>query len=181
MSEVPTEAGNYTVEIMNGSTEDFDGELYELLPFTIYKADPIYEAPTNLNAVYGNTLNDITLPSDENGTWSFVEDGNTLLDEIKEYTFTLIYTPTDSNNYNTIEESVTINVSKADVTYTAPTIIDQLIYDGNEQALINAGSTNDGIIEYKLDDKEYSTSIPTAKEAKTYTIYYRIIRPDFES
>ena len=175
MSEVPTEAGNYTVEIMNGSTEDFDGELYELLPFTIYKADPIYEAPTNLNAVYGNTLNDITLPSDENGTWSFVEDGNTLLDEIKEYTFTLIYTPTDSNNYNTIEESVTINVSKADVTYTAPTIIDQLIYDGNEQALINAGSTNDGIIEYKLDDKEYSTSIPTAKEAKTYTIYYRII------
>jgi len=175
LSGVPTEAGNYTVTILTVGTEDFDGELNETLSFTIYKANPTYEVPDNLTAIYGNTLNDISLPSDENGTWSFKEDINTLLDEAKEHTFTLIYTPNDINNYNIVEENVTINVLKVDATYTAPTIISQLTYNGTEQELINAGSTDDGTFEYKLDDGEYSVNIPTAKDAKTYTIYYRII------
>ena len=175
LTGVPTEAGNYTVTVSKGSTNNYEGELNETLSFTIYKADPIYDVPTNLTAIYGNTLNDIVLPTDANGTWTFVEDVNTLLDEAKEYTFTLIYTPNDTNNYNTIEEEVTVNVLKADTTYTAPTVISQLTYNGTEQALIIKGTTNDGTFEYKLDDGEYSTNIPTAKDAKTYTVYYRII------
>ena len=175
LTGVPTEAGNYTVTVSKGSTNNYEGELNETLSFTIYKADPTYDVPTNLTAIYGNTLNDIVLPTDSNGTWSFVEDINTLLDEAKEYTFTLIYTPIDTNNYNTIEEEVTVNVLKADTTYTAPTVISQLTYNGTEQALIIKGTTNDGTFEYKLDDGEYSTNIPTAKDAKTYTVYYRII------
>ena len=171
----PTEAGNYIVTVTTANTNNFNSDLSETLSFTIYKADPTYEVPTNLTAIYGNTLNDITLPSDENGTWSFKEDINTLLDEVKEYSFTLVYTPKDTNNYNTIEEEVSINVLKADVTYTAPTIISELTYNGTEQALINVGSTNDGTFEYKIDDGEYSSNIPTAKDAKTYTVYYRII------
>lgn len=174
LNGVPTEAGNYVVKIVAISAYNYDGELNETLSFTIYKADPTYEIPTNLTANYGDTLNDVNLPTDENGTWSFLKDSNTLLDEVKEYTFTLIYTPTDINNYNVIEKEVTINVLKANVTYTNPTIIPELTYNGKEQELINAGFTNDGTFEYKLDDGEYSTSIPVAKDAKTYTVYYRI-------
>lgn len=172
---VPTEAGDYKVTISSGTSHNYDGALNETLYFTIYKANPTYVVPTNLTAIYGNTLSDITLPSDANGAWSFVEDGDMLLDEAKEYSFTLVYTPTDSNNYNTIEEVVTVNVLKAEPVYETPTIITELTYDGEEQALINAGSTNDGTIEYKLDNGDYSTSIPTAKDAKTYIVYYRIV------
>ena len=175
LSGVPTEAGNYKVEIINYATYNYDGELHEILSFTIHKANSTSEAPTYLTTPLGSTLNDIALPIDENGIWSFVEDGKTSLDEAKEYTFTLIFTPNDTKNYNTIEKEVTINVPKIDVAYTAPTIVSQLTYNGNKQALINAGITNDGIFEYKLDDGEYSTNIPTAKDAKTYTVYYRII------
>lgn len=175
LQHAPTEAGNYIVTVTTANTNNFNSDLNETLSFTIYKADPTYEVPTNLTAIYGNTLNDIILPSDENGTWSFKEDVNTLLDEVKEYTFTLVYTPKDTNNYNTIEEEVIVNVLKADITYTAPTIISELTYNGTEQALINVGSTNDGTFEYKIDDGEYSSNIPTAKDAKTYTVYYRII------
>ena len=174
LSDVPTEAGDYTVTISKGNTNNYDGELNETLSFTIYKATPTYEVPTALTALYGDMLGEVVLPNEEAGTWSFKEDSTTLLDEAKEYTFTLVYTPNDINNYKVVEEVVTVNVLKAEVTYTDPTIINQLTYNGSMQELITPAYTNDGTIEYKLDDGEYSTSIPKASEAKTYTVYYRI-------
>lgn len=135
LSAIPTEAGNYIVKLINNNTENYDGTLNETVAFTIYKADPTYEVPTNLTANCGDTINDITLPSDENGTWSFVENINILLNEVKEYTFTLAYTPKDINNYNIIEKDVTINVLKVEENNITP-------YIENEQPSTNTISTN---------------------------------------
>lgn len=62
-------------------------------------------------------------------------------------------------------------------TVSAPTA-KSLTYTGDEQELINAGSSNDGTIQYKLGDSSWSTSIPTAINAGNYTVYYRVVADD---
>lgn len=67
------------------------------------------------------------------------------------------------------------------MTLTAPKAR-SLTYNGNEQALITAGSANNGTIQYKLgSDGRYSTNIPKATAAGTYAVYYKgVASDDFE-
>ena len=58
----------------------------------------------------------------------------------------------------------------------APAPKANLSYTGEAQELITAGSTKDGTIEYRVNDQTTgSTYIPTATNAGTYTVYYRIV------
>ena len=68
----------------------------------------------------------------------------------------------------------TFNIGKATPTVTAPTAIDDLIYNGSAQALVTTGSTDFGTLLYSLDGENYSTDIPTATDAGTYTVYYKV-------
>lgn len=68
---------------------------------------------------------------------------------------------------------------KVDPTYTAPVGKTGLTYTGSTQELIGAGITNGGEMQYKLGaDGAYSTAIPTATKAGTYTVYYKIVGND---
>lgn len=69
--------------------------------------------------------------------------------------------------------TVTINI--AIPTVTPPTANTGLTYDGTAQALITAGSTTGGTLEYSLDGTNYSESIPTATNAGTYIVYYKVV------
>ena len=64
---------------------------------------------------------------------------------------------------------------KTDPTYTAPTAKTGLTYNGRAQALIKQGSATGGTMQYKLGNGEYSTTIPTATDAGTYTVYYKVV------
>ncbi len=75
----------------------------------------------------------------------------------------------DFTFYGTITYSA-VRVKK-DPTVTAPTAKSNLKYTGSAQALVNAGSTDGGTMQYKLDSGSYSTSIPTATNAGSYTVY----------
>lgn len=60
--------------------------------------------------------------------------------------------------------------------YTAPTAVENLVYNGENQMLITAGTAPEGCtMQYKLDDGEYSPDLPTAKDAGTYTVYYKAV------
>ncbi len=63
---------------------------------------------------------------------------------------------------------------KLDPTVTAPTA-NTLAYTGEAQALVSAGSAVGGTIQYKLNDGEYGETIPTATNAGTYTVYYKVV------
>lgn len=64
---------------------------------------------------------------------------------------------------------------KVDPTYTAPVGKTGLTYTGSTQELIGAGITNGGEMQYKLGvDGTYSTAIPTATKAGTYTVITRL-------
>ena len=65
------------------------------------------------------------------------------------------------------------NISKATPTVTAPTA-NTLTYNGNEQELVTAGSTDFGTLLYSLDGESYSETIPKGTDAGTYTVYYKV-------
>lgn len=61
---------------------------------------------------------------------------------------------------------------------TAPTA-NTLTYNGTAQPLITAGSTSGGRMEYRLGDiGDYSTDVPTATDAGTYTVWYKVVGDD---
>jgi len=63
--------------------------------------------------------------------------------------------------------------------YISPTPISNLTFNGVLQNLINPGSVSvGGEIKYSLDGSEFSQTIPQGKDAKQYTIYYKVFATD---
>ena len=56
----------------------------------------------------------------------------------------------------------------------APTAISGLVYNGNAQALVNAGTATNGTMKYSLNNSTWSASIPSATNADDYTVYYMV-------
>ena len=70
----------------------------------------------------------------------------------------------------------TFTINKAAATITKAPTAKELIYTGAAQELINAGSTNDGEMQYKLSSETaWSTSIPKGTEQGTYTVNYKVV------
>ena len=90
----------------------------------------------------------------------------------KPYTDTITVT---YNNGATATADVAFTVTKADPVVTAPAAND-LTYNRGEQALVTAGTTNGGTLEYRLsEDGTYSNAVPKATNAGSYTVYYRVV------
>ena len=71
--------------------------------------------------------------------------------------------------------SVEWTIHRAAPTFTAPTARSGLVYNGSPQTLINAGSSNDGTLYYKLEGGNYSTSVPTYTSANAnIKVYYYV-------
>ena len=91
--------------------------------------------------------------------------------------YTVQATVAESDNYLGATATSDFTISKADGSLTVPTAIEGLVYNGSEQALVNAGSSSTGMLKYNMtaaDATDYSETVPTGIEAKTYTIYYKV-------
>lgn len=78
-------------------------------------------------------------------------------------------------------KNVTIRAvfNKKTPTVTSPTAITGLVYNGQPQALINAGSTTGGTMLYSLEGGNWGTAIPTATDAYPYYyVYYKVVGND---
>lgn len=58
---------------------------------------------------------------------------------------------------------------------TAPIAKDGLAYTGSPIELVDAGTTTGGTMQYKVGSGTYSESIPTATNAGTYIVYYKVV------
>ena len=105
---------------------------------------------------------------------SYVSYSNNTATNAGSYTVTVT---SDSNHLfsdGTASKTLTCSIAKAAGSVTAPTA-KTLTYNGSAQSLINAGSSTTGTIQYKLEGGSYSTTIPTATNVGTYTVYYRVV------
>ena len=92
-------------------------------------------------------------------------------------TATVTVTAKAGSNYSG-SASTTFNIQKADITVKAPTTIKGLVYSGEPQALVQAGSTDQGEMQYSLDGETWSADVPTGTEAGEYTVQYRVVTDD---
>ena len=113
-----------------------------------------------------------------------VKDGETTLTANTDYTVsynnntaagTATATVTGAGNYSG-SQSKNFTINKADITsVTAPTAVANLVYTGQAQTLIAAGSATGGEMQYSLDGQTYATTLPTGTNANEYTVYYKVI------
>ena len=159
------------------------------LPLDLYavnKITPVADGEiTAAGITYGDTLSKSTISgkmkdpntgATVNGTFAWT-DGTTKPDANDNYEAEWTFTPAAGyEKYATATGTVTIKVNKATPTFNAPTAQENLTYTGQEQALIIAGMTDHGTMQYSLTENgTYSQDIPTGTDAGAYTVWYRVI------
>lgn len=81
-----------------------------------------------------------------------------------------------STNYTDYNIAVTLTVNDKTTPIVTPPTAKTLTYNGSDQVLINPGSTTGGTLQYSLTSGSgYKTEVPTGKDAKTYTVYYKVV------
>ena len=120
------------------------------------------------------TMKDDGKPVEGTFEWT---DPSTKPDKAGNYQAEWTFTPAEGyEEYATATGTVTIKVNKATPTFTAPTAQENLTYTGQEQALITAGMTDHGTMQYSLTENgTYSQDIPTGTDAGAYTVWYQVI------
>ena len=144
---------------------------------------PVPDGPISASDItYGQALNDSKIAGkmkaggkaiDGTFTWT----NGTFKPAAGDYPASWTFTPAEGyEEYATATGTVTIKVNKATPTFTAPTAQENLTYTGQEQALITAGMTDHGTMQYSLTENgTYSQDTPTGTDAGAYTVWYRVI------
>ena len=181
---VPTavNAGKYTVQYTVTVDENYkkpqDGEV----EIVIAKANATVTAPTAKTLTYtGEAQELIAAGSVVGGKMQYKLSAETeWSDNIPTATnagaYTVEYKVVPDDNHNAAEGgSVEVTIDKIDASVTAPTAKTGLAYTGSAQELIAAGSVVGGKMQYKVGEGEWSDNIPTATNAGTYTVEYKVV------
>ena len=137
----PLTAGDYTV---TATYEDDDNKGSATVNFTVNKATPAYTVPTGLTATYGDTLADVSLLSYSGFSWNAPA---TSVGNAGSRDFPATYTPTDADNYKTVNVQITITVNKADPSITWPQTA-AITYGQTLADAVFAGESGDGTFAY---------------------------------
>lgn len=119
LPSAPTDAGEYTASITVG---EGNKAATASVKYTIQKADPVVtEWPTLSASVYVNSEATLTGGSGE-GTFAFKAGTDKSWDSTGNKTTTVVFTPTDTNNYKELTRDYTVTVVKRTVkSCTTPT------------------------------------------------------------
>ena len=176
-----TNAGSYTVYYYAAENANYNQSNTGSISVTIAKANgSVTAVPTAKSLTYNGGAQ--TLADDGSGTGMMYyslnssSDFSTIIPTGTNATsYTVYYYAAESSNYkqSTIG-NISVNIAKADTSYTAPTA-KSLTYNGSGQALLDAGSVTGGTIQYSADNSTWSTTIPSQTNAGTYTSYWRIV------
>ena len=114
----PTNVGNYNVTATINDA-NYQGSTTGVL--VINKATPVITWNNPANIVYGTPLSSTQLNATANlaGSFVYTPAAGTVLHAGNNQTLHVVFTPTDTANYNTASKDVTINVTKATLTVKA--------------------------------------------------------------
>lgn len=171
-NEVPKNAGTWYVKATVAGTENYTSLESAPVEFEIAKAIPAYEKVTGLVLGQGQPLSKIELP--EQFQWV---DETMTADELGTHTFKAIYTPEDTDNYQTIEVEIEVEVVPTPVELNhVPTISasDKTITVGDKfEPLkdVTAKDKEDGDLTSQI--KVIKNTVDT-KKAGTYEVTYQV-------
>ena len=178
---VPSAVGEYWVKATVEGTSNYDGAI-KTAQFEIKKAaSAVTTAPAVKTLVYTGSAQELVTAGAANGgtlnyklgdgEWGTAIPAATDAGDYKVY-YKVVG---DGSHSDTAETEISVTIAKANAAFTAAPQDPDLRYKGVAQALVTAGVTDDGTVEYKLGDGEWSETIPTGINATTYKIYYRIV------
>jgi len=184
-AELPTvtNAGTYTVWYYVQGNENYADTEKASVEVTVEKIDSeLKTAPAANKLVYnGEAQKLVTAGTATGGTVVYaIEKDGVYTEEIPvgtdAGTYTVwYYVKGDVNHFDGEKSYVEVVVEKAPATViTAPTAIQELIYNEQEQTLITAGEAENGVMVYSIspEDVEFSENLPSALNADTYTVWY---------
>lgn len=177
---------------------------YEIIKATYVGKAVVAPAPTpkivfpivEVGITYGQPLKDVALTDTSNAFGTFAWAEPELILDAGEARVALDFTPNalSLQNYNwenpgegitwiqeenVLRQRVIVPIYKAQSKIeTAPTPITGMIYNGEERALVNAGTAVGGIVAYNLSvdgNGGYEAVIPVVKNAGNYTVWYKVI------
>ena len=148
------------------------------------------DAPEGKNLVYNSSAQQLvvapagTLPTGYTIKYAIKVEGSTaafataIPTATNAGTYTVLYMYDGGNNYEDISGNayqIPVTIDKADITnVTAPEAITNLVYNGNDQALVTAGSTSVGTMKYSVGGNDYQAAIPTGNAAGEYNVKYMV-------
>lgn len=173
-----TNAGSYTATVALQNTNNYmwaDGTTAaKSYPWQILKRT--LTAPTVIGTyTYTGSAQTVAFANFDSNTMT--KGGTLTATNAGSYTATISINDTANNQWpggSTAARGYGWSIQKAAPSYTAPTA-KSLTYTGSAQAVLNAGSTTTGTIQYSADNSSWSTSIPTKTNAGTYTVYWRLV------
>ena len=123
---------------------------------------------SNFEATYGDTLDKFTLPSNEYGSWVFVDELSTSVGDVGENTFQVKFIPTNAE-FKEILGEIKINVSKKKLEFK--NLETSFEYDGKEHMPL-----------YELDVEGLNVIYLGEKpvDVGTYTFMFRINEKNYE-
>ena len=128
-----TNAGDYTAAVSLKDKKNYvwagkSGSDDVRVPWSIAKATPSYSAPAPVDATFGQTLGGLELP----GGFSWQDDPSTSVGDAGEHEFMATFTPSDTANYNVVQNiPVIVRVSSLNLV-AVPQVAD-LVYTGEFQ------------------------------------------------
>lgn len=174
--------GSYVVYYkVSGDNNHKDSSVFTAT-VTILKADGEVTAPAGINGlVYNGTAQELVTRGGsstgtvqyrlDNGPWS-----NNIPTAINDGVYTVSYRVVgDLNHFDVDAKDITVVISKLAGNITAPTVKSNLVYDGTSQSLVNAGYSTTGIVQYNVNGGAWSPLLPSAINAGTYKVGYRVI------
>lgn len=176
--------GTATVTITPASEKNgYEGS--RTTTFNIIKVTPyIRTAPRARILAYSGSAQELVTAGSANvGTMVYSLNGTEFSNAIPKATdigkYTVYYKVEETeNNYGTEVGSVPVEIKESS-NAVLPVAKTNLVYNGQEQVLITAGSTDVGTMLYRTCPKnatcsDYSEILPTATNAGTYTVYYKV-------
>ena len=196
-----TEAGSYTLDASPTQTEVGEKTVYYQVTsdnyttytgsakVTVSAKQPQTITAENVTANYGDTGKSIEASTSGDGTLSYaVKSGDAVtvnettgaLTIVKAGSAVITVTASETATYAQATKEVTVTINKANAV-PATVTANNRTYDGTEKPLVTVtGTPTGGEMQYALGTateatEQYTTSIPTATEAGTYYVWYKVV------
>ena len=151
------DSGSYTVKVTASDTDGLTAEeTSSAVSVSIGKANPVTTWPTASAITYGQSLSESTLSGEQAVDGTFAWKDGSVNPASGSHAYTVTFTPTDTANYNSVEQNITVQVDKATLTPSVASVADK-IYDGNtsttgtivlEGAVLNENTTASGVFTF---------------------------------
>ena len=176
IQRLPITSRNLTFRVNNKNVTS--AEVHAAVQLLAYCNTNNVDVTFYIQKVGSETPITLTNPTYEkiNTSWYYVSEH--VFTETGRYT---IWFTAAKDGYGVQSSSRTLNITKASIPadqITAPEAVTGLTYTAAGQALVTAGSVDAqyGTMQYSLSRSSgYSTAIPTAINAGTYRVYYKVI------